>query len=58
MPKNNLKSEKGLTLIQLVVMIIVLMLLAGVSTYVVLTGNENKNPAPVTNTVNEVREDV
>lgn len=56
MQKNSLKSEKGLTLIALVVMIIVLMLLAGVSTYVVLTGNEESNPTPITNNVNEVQE--
>ena len=51
-----LKSQKGLTLVQLVVMIIVLMLLAGVSTYVVLTGNDQK-PAVISNSTNEVQEE-
>ena len=54
MEKNNFKSEKGLTLVALVVMIIVLMLLAGISTYVVFSGRE-ENKIQNNNTVNEVR---
>ncbi len=51
-----LKSQKGLTLIQLVIVIIVLMLLTGVSTYVALSGNDNTSK-PVNNTSNEVVEE-
>ena len=36
MKKSYLKSDKGLTLVKLVLIIIILMLLAGVSTYVAL----------------------
>ena len=61
MKKNEfLKSNKGLTLVKLVLIIIVLMLLAGVSTYVALinnTGNNvNLNDEPV-NTINQVEEE-
>lgn len=52
-----MKSEKGLTLVKLVLIIIILMLLAGVSTYVALinnTGNRVYINTEPTNTVNQV----
>ena len=51
-----MKSEKGLTLVALVVMIIVLMLLAGVSTYVALTSNDTGNNSMTS--VNQVENEV
>lgn len=46
MQKHYLKSEKGLTLVKLVLIIIILMLLAGVSTYVALINNPRSNVVP------------
>ena len=55
---NVMKSQKGLTLIQLVLIIIVLMLLAGVSTYVALIGNDSPKQATANNVNVVVEEDV
>ena len=61
MQKKQLKSEKGLTLVKLVLIIIILMLLAGVSTYVAIINNLKPTTNPrqevsnnITNQVEEV----
>ena len=59
MDKNNLKSEKGLTLVKLVLIVIVLMILAGMSTYVALInmpGSNVNQGNQVENSVNQVEE--
>lgn len=54
-----MKSEKGLTLVKLVLIIIILMLLAGVSTYVALINNTGSGSLKdeSTNVINQVDED-
>ncbi len=59
MKKSYLKSDKGLTLVKLVLIIIILMLLAGVSTYVALINNTGYNTSPKqenNNITNQVEE--
>lgn len=55
-----MKSEKGLGLVSLVIMIIVLMLLTGVSTYVAMTSDVfSKSDEKITeNTTNQIETNV
>ena len=59
MDKKRLKSEKGLTLVKLVIIIIVLMILAGMSTYVALINLPESNvntSEQLESSVNQVEE--
>ena len=63
MQKKCMSSQKGLTLVKLVLIVIILMLLTGISTYVALIGNQNNPSEPITKSsgeisTNEVQEDI